>query len=78
MPASRGKRGIRRSVQALERDIRAWVADWNDHPRPFTWTWTADEILDKVATCSTNLRLRSLGRPGTVRAGSLVTRGGEA
>ncbi len=24
-----------RSVQALERDIRTWLADWNDHPRPF-------------------------------------------
>ncbi|MFI2415737.1 IS630 family transposase [Streptomyces sp. NPDC018947] len=43
------KRGVHRSVQALERDIRAWLADWNDHPRPFVWTKTADEILDKVA-----------------------------
>ncbi|MEU7062879.1 IS630 family transposase [Streptomyces sp. NPDC046161] len=43
------KRGVHRSVQALERDIRAWLADWNDHPRPFMWTKTADEILDKVA-----------------------------
>jgi hypothetical protein len=43
------KRGIHRSVQALERDIRAWLADWNEHPRPFLWTKTADEILDKVA-----------------------------
>ncbi|SCF76260.1 Transposase, partial [Streptomyces sp. DconLS] len=43
------KRGVHRSVQALERDIRAWVADWNDHPRPFIWTKSADEILDKVA-----------------------------
>ncbi len=42
------KRGVHRSVQALERDIRAWLADWNDHPRPFVWTKTADEILDKV------------------------------
>ncbi|MFI6865253.1 IS630 family transposase [Streptomyces sp. NPDC050421] len=44
------KRGIHRSVQALERDIRSWIADWNDHPRPFIWTRTADEILDKVAS----------------------------
>lgn len=29
------KRGVHRSVQALERDIRAWLADWYDHPRPF-------------------------------------------
>jgi hypothetical protein len=34
---------------ALERDIRAWLADWNEHPRPFLWTKTADEILDEVA-----------------------------
>jgi transposase len=44
------RRGVHRSVQALERDIHAWLADWNDNPRPFTWTKTADEILDKVAT----------------------------
>ncbi|MGW8660941.1 IS630 family transposase, partial [Streptomyces diastaticus] len=28
---------------------RAWLADWNEHPRPFVWTKTADEILYKVA-----------------------------
>ncbi|MEU4134623.1 IS630 family transposase, partial [Streptomyces wuyuanensis] len=44
------RRGVHRSVQALERDIRTWLADWNTNPRPFTWTNTADEILDKVAT----------------------------
>ncbi|GAA3131719.1 IS630 family transposase [Streptomyces echinatus] len=43
------RRGVHRSVQALERDIRTWLADWNEHPRPFVWTKTADEILDKVA-----------------------------
>ncbi|MEU8787082.1 IS630 family transposase [Streptomyces sp. NPDC048637] len=43
------KRGVHRSVQALERDIRSWLTDWNEHPRPFAWTKTADEILDKVA-----------------------------
>jgi transposase len=41
------KRGVHRSVQALERDIRGWLADWNEHPRPFVWTKTADEILDE-------------------------------
>ncbi|WP_369779449.1 IS630 family transposase [Streptomyces sp. R33] len=43
------RRGVHRSVQALERDIRTWLADWNEHPRPFVWTKTADEILDKLA-----------------------------
>jgi hypothetical protein len=33
----------------LERDIRAWLADWNEHPRPFVRTKTADQIRDKVA-----------------------------
>ncbi len=38
-------RSDHRSVQALERDIRAWVKAWNDNPRPFIWTKSADEIL---------------------------------
>jgi len=33
-------------VQALENDIRAWVTAWNENPRPFTWTKTAEEIFD--------------------------------
>ncbi|MGK5534348.1 IS630 family transposase [Streptomyces sp. URMC 129] len=50
LTAKKLRRGVHRSVQALERDIRMWIADWNDNPRPFVWTKTADEILDKVAT----------------------------
>lgn len=38
-----------RSDQALERDIRTWLAHWNEQPRPFVWRKTANEILDKVA-----------------------------
>ncbi len=43
------KRGAHKSVQALENDIREWIADWNTHPRPFLWTKTAEEILDSIA-----------------------------
>ena len=43
------QRGVHKSVQALETDIRAWVADWNQHPRPFIWTKTAEEILESLA-----------------------------
>ena len=43
------RRGAHKSVQALEADIRAWIADWNQHPRPFIWTKTAEEILDSLA-----------------------------
>lgn len=37
--------------QALEKDIRDWIAAWNDNPRPFTWTKTADEILENLISC---------------------------
>jgi transposase len=43
------RRGVHKSVQALEKDIRAWIADWNEHPRPFLWTKTAEEILESLA-----------------------------
>jgi transposase len=43
------QRSDHRSVQALETDIRAWVKAWNDDPRPFIWTKTAEQILDPVA-----------------------------
>ena len=42
-------RGAHKSVQALEKDVRAWIADWNTHPRPFLWTKTAEEILESLA-----------------------------
>src|SRR5680860_100413 len=34
-----------RSVQALEADIGKWVTAWNEEPKPFVWTKTADQIL---------------------------------
>jgi transposase len=43
------RRGAHKSVQALETDIRDWIADWNTHPRPFVWTKTAEEILESLA-----------------------------
>ena len=42
------RRGAHKSVQALEADIRSWIADWNTHPRPFLWTKTAEEILESL------------------------------
>ena len=43
------RRGVHKSVQALETDIRAWIEHWNADPRPFIWTKTAEEILDSLA-----------------------------
>jgi transposase len=42
------RRGVHKSVPALEKDIRAWVAAWNENPRPFVWTKTADEIFERL------------------------------
>jgi transposase len=43
------RRGAHRSVRALNTDIRAWIDTWNDQPRPFVWTKTADQVLDSIA-----------------------------
>ncbi len=39
-----------RSVRQLNSDIRAWINTWNDDPRPYVWTKTADQILESIAT----------------------------
>jgi transposase len=49
------RRGAHRSVRALNADIRAWIETWNDNPRPFVWTKTADEILDSIARYCTRI-----------------------
>jgi transposase len=43
------RRGVHKSVQALEADIRTWMQQWNSDPKPFVWTKTADEILKSLA-----------------------------
>ncbi len=43
------QRSDHRSVQALEADLRAWIKAWNDDPKPFIWTKTADQILHSIA-----------------------------
>jgi transposase len=44
------KRGTHRSVTQLQASIQSWIEAWNQNPRPFVWTKTADEILDTIAT----------------------------
>ena len=43
------RRGVHKSVQSLEADIRDWIEHWNQNPRPFAWTKTAEEILNSLA-----------------------------
>jgi len=49
------RRGAHTSVKALEDDIKAWIDTWNENPRPFTWTKTADEILKSLADYLTKI-----------------------
>ena len=42
------RRATHRSVHELNNDIRAWIDTWNDEPKPFVWTKTADQILDSI------------------------------
>jgi transposase len=49
------RRGAHRSVRALNADIRAWIETWNDNPRPFVWTKTADQILESIARYCTRI-----------------------
>ena len=43
------RRGAHRSVGQLNTDIRAWIETWNDDPKPFVWTKTADQILESIS-----------------------------
>jgi transposase len=42
------RRGTHTSVRQLNKDIRTWIDTWNDNPRPYVWTKTADQILESV------------------------------
>ena len=43
------RRGAHRSVGQLNADIRTWIDTWNQNPKPFVWTKTADQILESIA-----------------------------
>ena len=43
------RRGVHKSVVALEHDVREWMRNWNQDPRPFVWTKTAEDILQSLS-----------------------------
>ena len=49
------QRGTHRSVRALNTDIRGWIESWNDNPRPYVWTKTADQILESITRYCTRI-----------------------
>lgn len=42
------RRGTHRSTWELEQAIRSYLATYNQNPRPFIWTKTADDILNSI------------------------------
>jgi transposase len=49
------RRGAHRSVGQLNTDIRAWIETWNENPRPYVWTKTAEQILDSITRYCTRI-----------------------
>jgi hypothetical protein len=43
------RRAVHTSMQSLEQDVRDWIAQWNEGPKPFVRKKTAEEILDSLA-----------------------------
>jgi transposase len=43
------QRSAHRNVKELAADILAWADTWNQNPKPFVWTKTAEEILERLA-----------------------------
>jgi len=42
------RRGAHRSVRELNTDIRDWLEHWNENPKPYVWTKTAEQILETL------------------------------
>ena len=53
------RRGVHKSVRQLEKDILAWADKWNEDPKPFIWTKSAEEILESLGRL-----LRRIKDPG--------------
>jgi transposase len=45
------KRASHRSTNELEEDIRRFLRHTNQHPKPFIWTKSADQILASIRRC---------------------------
>jgi hypothetical protein len=48
LATKRIRRGVFKSVTDLKVAIHSYLAEHNDHPKPFVWTAKASDILAKV------------------------------
>ena len=59
------KRGVHRSTQQLESDIRAFIDAHNADPKPFRWTKSADDILAAIQRfCQRTLQIGGITESG--------------
>ncbi|MDX3119776.1 MULTISPECIES: IS630 family transposase [Streptomyces] len=42
------ERGVFCSLDSLKAALKDWIKVWNDQARPFKWTKTADQIIDRI------------------------------
>ena len=50
------RRGVFKSLQALETAIRDYLEEHNENAKPFQWTATADSILQRVANVAMKMK----------------------
>jgi hypothetical protein len=46
-------------VRGIDAYIRGWIEHWNESPRRYVWTKTADQIFDGLTLLPANHRLRT-------------------
>ena len=61
------RRGSFLSVPDLKRAIDEFLKGWNEDPRPFIWTATVQEIIEKIA--------RARAKVEQIKPGSTLPRG---
>lgn len=49
------RRGVFKSVSDLEKTINEFMAVWNENPRPFIWTSTVGELVQKIGRARAKL-----------------------
>jgi transposase len=55
LTGKRVRRGSFANVDELQQAITAFLAAWNEHPKPFVWTATVQMIQEKLARCRQTL-----------------------
>jgi transposase len=57
-------RGMFCSLDELTTALEEWIKFWNEHARPFKWTKTADQIIDRIRAPARRPHLQGCVRPG--------------